>query len=540
MKECVCLSVREIASLCTCLPLIRHAARLSRCMLFIVFALSVATACSAQYYNYPESTPVSGGGTLNYTLQVQNGYCGGESQTNADLFESFSYTPSGGSAMNLSGSIDYVYPCGYYGIDGGWDYENNNYSDDDWSNVLSFPYGNCTINFNAYEGGGGSASLSCPTAYEGYIDPKYLVLGVTYAPPGPQSFVQYTSSQGVGTTNSLSNTVSNGTSYSVSLTYSGGILGFKGGTQVGYTNSQTQTTKNSQSTTVNWSVTNTIKTYGTPTAVVSGAYTSPVDNDYDMIYVWLNPVVSLSLTSSSLQWNGYGYDANDQNGMDIVGIALGYLNGDFGAMPQDLQTSLSRAWASGQTYPSGESAALTSSDFAAIAQADPFSNSSYGPDDIGSSPPTPTTSDNRFTITACNGDNSEPFVQADPSEQAENVTCTLAYSNMTTSATDYTTSETTTYSIDKTFQGTQFLSNLALDVKSSSTLTTTTEVDSSVSQSQSTAAQLSITGLPCNNQVPYEGPCVPVYPGPPTYPIQYFIYQDDLFGTFMFAPVDYY
>jgi hypothetical protein len=83
--------------------LIHYAARLSGFLFVNLFLFAVATACSAQtYYNYPESSPVSGGGTLNYTLQVQMGYCGGL-QTDADVFENFSYTPSGGTnTMSLT------------------------------------------------------------------------------------------------------------------------------------------------------------------------------------------------------------------------------------------------------------------------------------------------------------------------------------------------------------------------------------------------------------------------------------------------------
>lgn len=380
---------------------------------------------------------------------------------------------------------------------------------------------------------------SIPT-YQGNINPKYVVLGVTYAPPGPQSSVTYTNSQSMATTNSLIGTVSSGTSYAVSITYSGGIFGWKGGTTAGHTNSSTQTTTDNQSTTLTWSVENMVQTYGTPTAIVNGNYTSPVNHDYDTIYVWLNPIESFSLGQNLAIWNGYGYDANDQNGMDIVGIDLGYVNGDLGPMPSQFQYSLARAWASGQIYPAGQSAAISSTDLAAIAQSDPFNSSSYGPTEIGYIPPAPTTPDNRFSISTCNGQNSEQFEQAGASQNPDNRTCIPSYSDMTSNAHNYTTSSTTTYSVDKAFQGTAFLAKLAIDVNSSSSTTTTTEVDSSISSTQASSSTLNIVGLPCNNQIPYQGPCVPVYPGPPTFPIQFAIYQDDLYGTFMFAPDNYY
>jgi hypothetical protein len=459
------------------------------------------------------------------------------------MWQNFSYTPAGSNTpIPLNGNLWYVYQCAYYGINGGWDYYDNNDSGDDWSNDLSFPFNACTINYYADEwDSNGGASITCPPAVQGYLNPKYIVLGVTYAPPGPQSSVTYTNSQGVGTTTSISNSISQGKSYSVDVTLTAGkILGWKGGTTFGYSYSSTQTTKDSQSTTLNWSVTNTIQTYGTPTAIVNGAYTTPVNHDYDTIYVWLNPVDILTLSQASVVWNGYGYDANDQNGMDIVPIALGYLNGDFGPMPAQLQYSLNRGWAAGQMYPPGESAALNSADLAAIAQSDPFSNSSYGPTDLGYAPPSPTTPDKRFTVSKCNSQSSESFNQADPSRDPSNVQCTLDYSSMTNGETSHTTSSTTAYSVDRAFQGTQWLSWLAVDVDSSSTTTTETEVDNSISSTQSTSATLTIVGLPCNNQIPYQGPCVPVYPGPPQFPTQFMIYQDNEYGTFMFGPVDYY
>jgi hypothetical protein len=280
---------------------------------------------------------------------------------------------------------------------------------------------------------------------------------------------------------------------------------------------------------------------------VKGAYTSPVDNDYDIVYVWLNPVLVMSMTGNDVNWEGYGYDANDQNGLDVIAIGLGYLNGDFGPMPQQLQTSLNRAWATGQITPTGSTVppALTNSDFTTIAAYDPFSNSSYGPDQIGSSPPSPNTPDGRFTMTECAlpnepGQTSEPFDQALPSQAPGTVNCTFTYSQLSTTAAAYTTSTSTTYSLDKSYSGTAFASTWSKDVKSQTTVTATTEIDSSISASQATSSALDITGLPCNNTVADEGPCVPAYPGPPTFPIQYYIYQDNAYGTFMFAPVDYY
>ena len=85
-----------------------------------------------------------------------------------------------------------------------------------------------------------------------------------------------------------------------------------------------------------------------------------MNHDYDIVWVWLNPAVIFTLTPNFVIWNGYGYDTTDQESLDIVGIELGYLNGDFGAMPPDIQASLNRTWAAAQLWPTGQGPALTS------------------------------------------------------------------------------------------------------------------------------------------------------------------------------------
>jgi hypothetical protein len=243
------------------------------------------------------------------------------------------------------------------------------------------------------------------TAEAGYVDPKYLVVGVTYAPPGPSpnTWVEYQNSTFVGTTESLSHSFSSSNTQSVSLTYGSSIPGFGSGTfKDTYSTTNSVTTKATSTVSSSINVQSGEKTFGT------GSYFAPVDHDYDLIWVWLNPVAIFSIYAGTPLpvWNGYGYDTTDQNQMDIVPIALGYLNGDFGAIPPDTQTSFNRAWAADQMWPSGQGAALTSADLAQIASADPFSVSTYGPDYISYDPPSPSTSDYRFTVSLCTGSSS--------------------------------------------------------------------------------------------------------------------------------------
>lgn len=507
----------------------------AKAILLLIAALFTGTAL-AQTYN--ESISVSGGGTLTYQYEVQAGSCGGGSQTSANMWQNFSYTPSGGAATSLGGSIDYIYPCSYYQINGGWDYETNSYSSDNWSNELDLSYGSCTIAFDAYEGSSeGSASISCPQATTGYIDPKYIIVGVTYAPPGPSSnsYVQYTNSNLVGSTSSISNSFTSGISSSVSIKYGLKIPEVsKGSITTTYTNSATQTSSTSSTVSTSVQSTNSFKTFGTYD------YFAPVDHDYDTVWVWLNPAVLLSVSSNSIAWNGYGYDGTDEPGMDIIGIQVGYLNGDFGPMPSDLTSELDRAWANDQIWASGQGPALTTADLANILAADPFSSSGYGLNEITYDPPSPETPDHRFTLASCNGLTTFPYSQGGPSQTPLVYTCTLSYTNMSSQAQQSSSTTSQMFSVDASFSGSGFLAKLSADLKTSYSLSWTTGTQSSITSSTTSSASLSIQGPACNNATPNTGPCVPVYDSSGDQPTSFAVYQDNVYGTFMFAPVHYY
>lgn len=154
--------------------------RIQLLLLVVLFAATSAVAHAQSESFYNESVQVGTSGTLKYQLEVQTGYCGSSLQTSADMWQNFSFTPTGGTATSLGGSIDYIFPCGYYDINGGWDYETNTYSSDGWSNDLTLSPSvtingeNCTIDFYASEGGGGSPSMSCVQPVTGYVDLRNL------------------------------------------------------------------------------------------------------------------------------------------------------------------------------------------------------------------------------------------------------------------------------------------------------------------------------------------------------------------------------
>jgi hypothetical protein len=259
--------------------------------------------------------------------------------------------------------------------------------------------------------------------------------------------------------------------------------------------------------------------------------------------VWLNAAVLFDVTSTSVTWLGYGYDTTDQPNPDIVPIELGYLNGDFGPIPPDIQTSINRSWAASQTFRPGDGPALTAADLAQIAAADPFSVSTYGTSYIGSSPPSPQTADSRFTLSACSSNgSSDPsfnYIQAAPSQGAAVDTCTLTYSNLSTTSQDITNSYSQTFSVDESISAT-FYAAISNDLKTAYTLTWTTEAQSSITNTTSSTAMLSVQGPPCNNTSAGVGPCVPVYDSAGGQPVQFEVYQDNLYGTFMFAPINFY
>jgi hypothetical protein len=372
-------------------------------------------------------------------------------------------------------------------------------------------------------------------AVQGYINPKYMVVGVTYAPPGPSAntSVNYQESNLVGTTTSMSSMFKTSVSQSVSIGAGYAVAVSKGTVTATYSTTTSQSNKTTNTVTTSIQVQDGEKTAGTSN------YFAPVNHDYDIIWVWLNAAAIFNAGGNYLQWNGWGYDTTDQPSPDIIPIQLGYLNGDFGAIPADIQDSINRAWAADQKFGPGEGPALTSTDLAAVAAADPFSVSTYGSDYIGYTPPSTETADHRFTLSACSSTSSIDYFQAAPSTTAPIDTCTLTYTNTSTAADDITHTSSQTFSIDASVSA-SFVATISADVKTSYTAELTTEKQSSITETTTSTAALSVQGAPCNNTVSGVGPCVPVYDASGTEPTQFEVYQDNMYGTFLFAPIHFY
>ena len=364
----------------------------------------------------------------------------------------------------------------------------------------------------------------------GFVNPKFVIVGVTYAPPGPSSNVTYTNSTFVGNTTTTTGSFSNDNNLTISVTNGiGAWMPMNTGFGVKITgtdsNDYTQSSNTSGTVTISKQTSVSDKTNGTGNAF------SPVNHDYDTIWLWLNPLMVYGINRnkpSFLQWTGYGYDNNDVNGMDIYGVQVGCLNGDFGSCPS-VATILQRNWVTtnepGMTWPTGEGPGLTSADKANVLLADPFANSSY----VLPSPLPSTSADGRFTQIAY-PPNPVNYSQAGPGNGGGTTTMYNAvYTNTSSVGKGASYSYKQAFGTEALFKGGVWLVNWQIDVKQTDTLTWTNTWENTLTTTTTLTDAFSITGPGCPQTSP---PCVPAYTGPG----EFLVYQDNLYGTFMFYP----
>jgi uncharacterized protein (TIGR03437 family) len=405
-----------------------------------------------------------------------------------------------------------------------------------------------------------------------YVNPKYLIMGVTYAPPGGNSlsYVSYQNSNIVGNSTTISNSFTQAFQQKTAITAGvgcanvggtaaptndtacplTGIPGFSASASITYSQSSgwTQKTTNQNQITVSKTTSTTLKTPGVPNVY------SPVDHDYDIIWLWLNPLSLFTLYSLNgsvgggpIVWNGYGYDADDQPDIDVVGIYVGWLNGDL-PLPAGEAGILSRSWVpSTQQFGPGQGPGITSADYANILRADPFA---YNPYDSNSgclqspcylltlAPGTnpPTSADGRFSLsTGSTTPQSVPYQQA-PLNSTTGTTDTYVLTNSTstvaTQIADYMYS--VSWGLEEKF-GVGFFGvlNASGDLTQTWTMTWENMVTTSVNQMITQTDTAQITSPPCPATT---APCNPTY----TEPHEFAIYQDNLYGTFMFWPNPYF
>ena len=389
----------------------------------------------------------------------------------------------------------------------------------------------------------GTGTVTAQEPVSGYVNLKYIVLGVTYAPPGTQSFVQYADSTTVGTSNALNGSFSSdvGLKVAVSSTISGGVTVPDVGGTFGWSDTTTDTFSTNFTDETDTSSSVAISSTDSWTTKVPGplsAYVG-VDHDYDVIWLWLNPLLNFTIyqngTPHNITWTGYSYDADDVPEMDIYGVYLGWLTGRLsspGPGTSDF-APLQRAWAglasNEQVWPAGTSPSLVDpTDYAAIAAADPFSITSY----TVTVPTTPagnqTSSDGRFTLT---GNQVVDYVQPGPGGQPYTQALTESTTKTQTQGEGAKYTTQLGYSWENKFTASFLAGSWSSDVTASDTLTFINQWSTTNTKATGVTATGSVTGPPCTVS---GAVCSPVYTGP----TEYEVFEDNVYGTFMFYPVN--
>lgn len=387
-------------------------------------------------------------------------------------------------------------------------------------------------------------SASAPSGIEGFLNPKYVVVAVTYAPPGSDSYVSYSQTTSVGNTISLKDSFESDIGYSVSVQLSeifkGSVVSGKRSLTRTSSTDYIQGSSSETSTTLSKSTSLTYQTPGTPTF-------SPVNSDYDYIWLWLNPEVLVGYVPPSggnpaaIQWQGYAFDPNDLSGTqgpDIFPVQVGCLNGHV-SCPSSLtwfngieapgsyvsSGTLARSWqstANGYKWPTGEFSGLTFDDVCQILTYDVLA-SMPGQCPIQNNYTMftgfpQTTSDGRFTIGSF-PPNPIPYVPG-----ALTTKYTLSQENTESYARGATNTVKQAFSLENSFN-IDFLSawDGTYTTKENQTLTFSNSWLDTLTRTTTLTDSLSITGPPVPPP-PYDGPD------------QFIYYQDNLFGTFAFLP----
>jgi hypothetical protein len=470
------------------------------CLLFTASLTASAFATAASI--------AVGGGTLSYTATTTTGTCwvGSPATYSQTNFTSFSYRDSSGVLWSgtSSGGTYFVSPGGSSCPPNGPQPTN------DTVTVVSGT--GFAINFHPCNGSFCTANI----IYPGYINPKYVILGVTYAPPGPQSFVDYSNSTLLGSTVSISSSFATGVTNSIKV--SRGITGWlTGSSSTSASTTYTQETDYGSTVTVNKQTTVSDKVPGPANAYVG------LNHDYDVIWLWLNPVALFTVFDNhTVEWDGYGFSTMDQPVMDIYPVFVGWLNGDIPMTPSQ-SAPLARTWAAGQTWPAGDGPGLNSTDFQNILAADPYGRCTPTPSAC------PTSIDpGRYTLVTANQD--FLYQQAPLGGQPLTQTYSETYTNTTANNQGYKYTYSQSYGTEQALS-VKFIPQFSVTLSHTNTFTSSYQYNKQIVTGTSSNATLSITGPPC---VVSGSTCNPVYAGS----TQFDLYQDVLYGTFLLNPVN--
>jgi hypothetical protein len=504
------------------------------CIFFVLFTLPVI----AQQTNN-ESISLSGG-TLTYQQVATSVTCTVAAKKMYTYTryndETFVFHPNGGSQISIPGTFLFV--SGSPGHLAESNCQPNGL-------ISGHPLTLLQQHYQVYIYPTSTINAAYVTGTFGYINPKYVVSTVLYAPPGSASTAVYTNSTTVSNTTSYTATFTSSTMDSVSTQT--GLLGtgvtsvasWLNGIETNTTSTtETQQSQNSTSVTLSLTTTNGLTVPG-PTSNYVG-----VDHDYDVIEVWLNPVLLFTVYNTTMAGEtniasfGYGSSALDTTApIDIWAIPVGCLNGDFPQTESACAAPLGafqRAWAANENWPTGQGPGLTQADLNNILAADPWGKCTPN-DPIGSSA-CPTYSA-AFTLP-----NFELSDQADvqytqplPGGQPVPVSYGVNTTNMQATSSTITSTYSQMYGYE--FNLSAFYGLFNLHSNDTQTVTWSYALNTSLSQTNVKTGTANITppacvGNPCNPSYP---PATPTFGTATTFDV----FIDNRFGTFAFVPAAY-
>lgn len=460
----------------------------------IMFLVSFAGLANAQLvFPQPQETiSVTGGGTLSYSVRsfkfpCGNGFpVGGIPPTNYTLqnvYQNFVYTDVYGAQITESPTLSYTQGVGCAAVA---------------PPSVQLTGGNWNVTFTPFRNGyGGTATLKTPTAQ---LVPKYLILSVYYAPPGVSSTATYTNNSTQGTSTSISNSFTNSTTTSTSVGVSFGIFGIGISSSLAASNTYTQEADTSSSIAVNTTTTN--------VNIIPGPASSSVgvDHDYDKITIWLNPELDMSINpDNSLVWHGYSYNPEDPvEAMDVIQLPVLWLKNP-SLIPPNVASVLARSWDSTGQGP------LNQTDYETILARDPLVNPTFNPN---------TDTSGRFQKAA---GQTFDYVPAPVGGQPNSAQFTVGYQATTTQGQGSSDTYETGLTVDLNFTGSIAFAKINADFKQTNTATMVNKWSAASTNTTGQSASFTIIGpLSTDN---YTGP------------VSMQIWKDNVYGTFMFYPV---
>ena len=183
----------------------------------------------------------------------------------------------------------------------------------------------------------------CLPTYSGSFSPKYYILDIVYAPPGTatgtnRSSVSYATGSSAGTELKESSSFKAESSVTAEATIGGLGLGTNFSYWDNVTSDNGLVLKKSQTFTI-----------GDQGPAIDG-----IDHDSDLVYLWLNPLVTVSATGKDVQYTL----SNDGPAMNIQWVSVGQLKNPSTIPPGVLQQLAARG--------------ITSADYQTILSQDPF------------------------------------------------------------------------------------------------------------------------------------------------------------------------